>query len=123
MPHGQIGYIEVYSRDLAESKTFYERAFGWKFGETMGPDYQMFEDPTGNVGGGVGPQAAKWTAPDGGAHLYVTVDSIEKSLAAIEEAGGATLKGKTVIDPSIGWWASFKDPSGNELGIYETAQK
>ena len=118
-PHGAMAWFEMYSGDFAQTQRFYEQAFGWKFSTDMGPEYLMFDDSTGNVGGGFHPGMKP---SDGSPMLYVFVDSIEKSLPQIAELGGTQVQGKTEI-PTVGWWASVKDPQGNVIGVYETLSK
>lgn len=119
MPHGAMTWFELHSSDFAATQSFYQQVFGWKFSQDMGPEYLMFEDTTGNVGGGFQKDIA---VSAGSPMLYVTVDSIEKSLPQIEELGGKQVTGRSEI-PTVGWWASFKDPQGNLLGLYEGLQK
>jgi predicted enzyme related to lactoylglutathione lyase len=56
---------------------------------------------------------------DGGVLVYITVSSISEILPKIEQHGGAKLEGKTLIDEHVGWWASFRDPAGNPMYLYE----
>ena len=116
---GQIMWMEFHSKDFATTQSFYERVFGWKFDSSMGPEYLMFDDGSGVVGGGFSKDTPVST---GSPLVYVWVDDLEKSLAQIAEAGGTQVKEKTEI-PTVGWWGSFKDPSGNLVGLYETARK
>ncbi|MEM7313927.1 MAG: VOC family protein, partial [Planctomycetota bacterium] len=41
--HGKINYIEIPAKDLTETKSFFEKAFGWSFVD-YGPDYSSFTD-------------------------------------------------------------------------------
>src|SRR6202034_1795323 len=44
---GQVSYIEIPARDIAESATFYSEVFGW----TFVPDYPgSFDTPSGLIG-------------------------------------------------------------------------
>ncbi|MDX1534646.1 MAG: hypothetical protein R3291_03400, partial [Thermoplasmata archaeon] len=56
--------------------------------------------------------------PTEGAVDFILVESIEGSLAAVEEAGGRVLLPKTEI-PSTGWYALFEDTEGTTLAIWE----
>ena len=47
------------------------------------------------------------------------VDSIERTLRQIEDAGGRVLTPRTDIGPNMGAFAAFADPVGNEFGLYE----
>jgi len=50
--------------------------------------------------------------------LYISTDNIEASLAKIEQAGGVAVAPRTAI-PNMGWFALFKDPTGNMIGLFE----
>jgi predicted enzyme related to lactoylglutathione lyase len=120
MKHGAIEWIEIPSKDASASPKFYESVFGWKIqrSEQM-PEYPMFSDPSGNVGGGFDLRGKPAAA--GGVLLYISVDSIDRILPTIESHGGTMQKPKTQISPEVGWWASFKDPAGNTIGLFERA--
>jgi hypothetical protein len=47
----------------------------------------------------------------------VVSDDIEADLVRIKALGGTVLKEKTEI-PNIGWFALFKDPTGNTLSLF-----
>ena len=49
--------------------------------------------------------------------LHVDSDDIEADLEKIEALGGQIISHKTEI-PGIGWYAMFKDPTGNTLSLY-----
>jgi predicted enzyme related to lactoylglutathione lyase len=112
---GKIGWIELYSEDSEASAAFYEKAFGWNIrrDDAMG-DYIMFTDAGGELGGGFTKDAPKL-----GGGVYILSASIESSLEAVEAAGGATVRKRTPISEEIGSWASFSDPSGNIVGLFE----
>jgi predicted enzyme related to lactoylglutathione lyase len=47
------------------------------------------------------------------------VDSIDRTLQQIEDAGGRVLTPRTNIGPNMGAFAAFADPVANEFGLYE----
>ena len=53
----------------------------------------------------------------------IMVDSIAESLDQIESAGGRVVTPRTEIGPSMGAFAAFTDPVGNEFGLYEEPQR
>jgi hypothetical protein len=125
MTHGAIEWIEIPVRELESSVEFYEQVFGWKIQreETSAdhsPGYVMFQDPSGNVGGGFHSGIKPATE---GTLIYISVDSIEDTLRQIARAGGSTLHPTTLIHQDVGWWAAFCDPAGNKVALYESAPK
>jgi uncharacterized protein len=116
--NGAIGWIELYSHDTEASAAFYDKAFGWNIrrDDSMG-DYLMFTDAGGALGGGFTKDTPKL-----GGGVYILTDSIESSLGAVEAAGGKTVKERMPI-AGVGAWASFEDPSGNVVGLFEQAER
>jgi len=106
-------FIELPARDLAATKRFYEKAFGWDMAE-FGPDYAS--TTTGDVD--VGLQADAAEAPK--APLVVmAVDDLEAALKAVTAAGGKI--SKPIFSFPGGRRFHFVDPSGNELAVWQTA--
>jgi len=60
---------------------------------------------------------------EAGILINLTVDSIERELQAVERAGGQVVQRRQLIAGDVGWWAHFRDPSGNLLALFEPAQK
>ncbi len=122
MAHGAIEWIEIPAGDPAAAAKFYESVFGWKINrEARWEEYPMFMDASNNLGGGFTKQARP--QPEAGILIYITVDDIEGILPKITKNGGKAAHPKTQIAPEIGYWASFSDPSGNTIGLYEKVAK
>ena len=122
MTNGAIEWIEFHCDEgkSAELGRFYEAAFGWKVQiDPNMPDYAMFTDPGGTVGGGFTSSVSKG---DGGTRIYITVDSADAALDAVNKAGGKTKQERTLISDEIGYWATFTDPAGNVIGMFERPQ-
>ena len=111
---GKICYLEIPARDAHEAATFYERAFGWniRFRDT---DRPSFDDPTGEVSGA-------WVRdrtpdPEPGILAYIMVADAAAAVDAVVASGG------TVVLPAGHYatevLATFLDPAGNLLGIYQ----
>jgi len=104
-------FIELPVRDLAGTKRFYERAFGWNMAE-FGPTYAC--TMTGDVD--LGLQADAADAPK--APLVVmAVDDLEAALKAVTAAGGRITK--PIFSFPGGQRFHFNDPSGNELAAWK----
>jgi hypothetical protein len=107
----RVCHVEIPAPDPAGLAAFYARVFGWTT-EPMGPDYVLFRDGTG--GGGFDGSAK---VCEGGPVLVMGVADIDAKLREIEAAGGRTLQGKTAIGDGRGFYAYFRDPAGNRMGI------
>jgi uncharacterized protein len=116
-----ITHIEIPAPDLDQACGFYEAVFGWTIvRDDSFPDYPMFQDGSGQAGGGFVKDARPSTTP--GIVPYINVADIEATLATVEAHGGRTVMGKTEIAPGMGSSALFADPVGNQLGLYEPAR-
>lgn len=108
-----ISYIEFAAHDLAATKQFFEGVFSWVFQE-YGPDYIAFNN-AGIEGGFVRSKLASTTAT-GGALIVLFSDSIEASIAAVQEGGGTVTK--AIFEFPGGRRFHFTEPSGNELAVW-----
>lgn len=113
MPN-EVCHIEIVATDGAKAAEFYGGVFGWETSVDPASGYVMFKDGSG-VGGGL-------TAPMYEGHtgtcIYIHVEDIEAMLKEIEAAGGETLIPKTRISEEHGFYALFKDLSGNVVGLW-----
>jgi len=116
---GKLGWVELHADDGGKLGDFYEQAFGWKIQKDPNmPEYVMFTDTAGDVGGGFSSQVAKAQG-----QMYLLTDNIEQSLDAVKAAGGKTVKERTPITDDIGAWAQFEDLAGNVMGLFEQAAR
>jgi predicted enzyme related to lactoylglutathione lyase len=109
----RFDYVELPTSALDDGVRFYEAAFGWSM-QRFGPSYAA--TTTGDTD--VGLQGDSKEAP--GAPLpVIRVDDIEAAAAAVEAAGG------DIVRPIFGFPGGrrfhFRDPSGNELAVWQTA--
>src|SRR4051794_14199643 len=82
-----IDYVEIPSKDVAASRTFFSGLLGWAFTD-YGPDYTSFED--GRITGGFF-KSEKVSRTESGASLPVIYsDALERSKADVIRLG-ATL--------------------------------
>jgi hypothetical protein len=109
-----VVHIEIPAADLAIAGKFYQDLFGWKIESVPEMNYTLWEPEVG-PGGGFSPlgEAVK----PGDVLIYVDSADIEADLARIKELGGEVLSPKTEI-PQTGWFALFKDPTGNTIALY-----
>lgn len=118
-----VVHIDFPASDPKASGSFYATVFGWQVHTDPNFEYTMFAAPGGPGGGFV-------TAGDGSGHLeykigeplvYIGTEDIDASLQAVEAHGGSVVLPRTEI-PGIGWWAVFRDPAGNRVGLYTARQ-
>ena len=115
MSRHPIVHIELSTQDSAESAKFYGGLFGWKTQAVPEMNYTTFDTGEGSPGGGFNPLGEQVKA--GEVFIDVGTDDIDASLAKAESLGGATVVPKTEI-PQTGWFALFRDPTGNRVGLF-----
>jgi predicted enzyme related to lactoylglutathione lyase len=106
----RIDYIEFGATDVARTKQFYERVFGWRF-QDYGPDYTSFQD--GRLSGGFTKDAPVRPANP---LVVIYAARLEETEGKITQAGGKIVR-QTYSFPG-GRRFHFSDPSGNELAVW-----
>lgn len=106
----QIDYVELPSQDLAGSKAFYASAFGWSF-QDFGPSYAGLAD-AGLDGGIAADEAVAVPVP----LVILKSHDLEGALERVQAAGGTITA--PIFDFPGGRRFHFKDPAGNELGVW-----
>jgi uncharacterized protein len=113
MKKPRLNYVELTVKDGAKSKAFYERAFGWSLTE-FSPAYHA--TTTNDVD--LGLEADAKAAPRAPLPI-VHVDDLEAALTVVTAAGGKITV--PIFSFPGGRRFHFLDPSGNELGVWQTA--
>jgi predicted enzyme related to lactoylglutathione lyase len=112
-PNG-ISYLHLPATDPAASARFYQAAFSWAVHNVDGPE-PGFEDGTGHVAGAWVTNQAVQREP--GLLLYIYVDDAEATAHRIVDAGGEIVEGPRPEGTLR--VATFRDPAGNVLGIWQ----
>jgi len=112
--NGKICYIELPSRDLLESGSFYNLVFQW---ETRKRDDGSiaFDDGVGEVCGTW--RTDRKPTAEIGILIHIMVDDIEETMQKIKAHGGTIVQPVGMEAPEI--TARFLDPTGNLLGLYQ----
>ena len=123
----KVVHFEIPADDLDRAQGFYREAFGWTINAVPELDYSFVETtptdetnvPTepGAINGGM----MRRQEPIAGPVLTVGVDDIDATLQRIEELGGKTELPKQAV-ADMGFSAYFRDPEGNVVGLWESAQ-
>ena len=116
MPTGKICYLEIPAIDVEASAQFYSKLFGWKI-RTRGDGQRAFDDATGGVSG-------TWVLGrtpnrEAGTIVYVMVDNVQGTLDEISKSGGQLVTPRTGLGSGGEAFATFRDPAGNLVGIYQ----
>ena len=119
----KVAFFEIPASNFMQAKAFYEKVFDWKV-DLWGDEGAMAlttpvdkdQKPTepGGINGGFYKRKSSHDQPSFG----VETDDIDKTLAAIEKAGGKVMTPKHAIG-EWGWMADFADPEGNVMALWE----
>ena len=112
--NGKICYLELPSRDIDESSSFYQTVFDWKVRQRDDGSV-AFDDGVGEVSGTW--RTDRKPATEVGLMVHIMVDDIEVTIQKIIEHGGTIVQPVGVDAPEITAW--FRDLSGNTLGLYQ----
>jgi uncharacterized glyoxalase superfamily protein PhnB len=111
---GKICYLVIPAVDIDRSADFYGRAFGWRI-RRRDDGSTAFDDTVNEVSG-------TWTldvppASDPGLMIYIMVADAAAAVESVLAAGGEIVQG--LDDAAQETLATFRDPAGNLLGIYQ----
>lgn len=118
-----VNWFEIPVTDLTRAKGFYEATLSIEIAITeMGPNQMGWFPMEMGLSGAAGTliQGDGYTPSHEGSLVYLNVDAIDPTLAAIEKAGGKTLVPRTSIGQH-GYIAHFEDSEGNRVALHENA--
>ncbi len=116
MANHQIVHIEIPAKDREAAAKFYNSLFGWDVQQIPEMNYATFSTGEGGVGGGFNPVSAD--NPPDRVIVYVSTDDIDESLRQAVALGGTVVQPCMEI-PGMGYFAHFKDPSGNTIALFK----
>lgn len=108
-----VSYIRIPAPDPAEAAAFYAAVFNWE----VDPKRGHFADGSGHVIGHFVSDID--VAGEGGIRPYIYVEDVEQALAKLSSLGGSCVtppypEGNLRV-------ATFRDPAGNVVGIWQMA--
>jgi len=110
---GQIVHIEIPADDTEKGREFWGGLFGWQFEAYPGEgpnEYHMTR-----ISDQQGAAITNMERGKKGTRAYFAVDDINAGAARVKELGGEADDASPV--PNMGWFATCKDPHGNEFGL------
>ena len=114
-------HVELNSTDVAKSKAFYGKMFGWDLEDVQMPNmtYTMISVGEGTGGGMMAqmqPGAPSiWLA-------YVLVDDVAAATAKAKSLGARVMKDVTPV-MDMGSFSIIVDPTGAHLGLWQANKK
>ena len=120
-PAASIVWFEIPADDTKRAKTFYNKLFGWKINALPHmPDYHHLD--TGGADASPDGGLMKRMHPQQAITNYISVLSVNKFAAKVEELGGSICKTKTAV-PGMGYFAICQDTENNTFAIWEMDPK
>lgn len=111
--HHNINYLEIPSKDIRASKTFFSTVFGWTFID-YGPEYSSFT--ARGIDGGFFTSKETVSTKTGSPLIVLYSNELEATQTAVEHAGGS------IIEPIFSFPGGrrfhFTDTTGNEYAVW-----
>src|SRR5262245_9270293 len=112
--HGCLSYIQIPAINVRESADFYVSVFGWEVREGS-DDHLGFTDATGHmIGAWV---TGRLSSRESGVLPYIYVHGIDAIIERIRASGLDIVKAP--YPEGAHWVATFRDPAGNTIGIWQ----
>jgi predicted enzyme related to lactoylglutathione lyase len=120
LPRPRFCYMEIPAVDLRQSVSFYEQVFDWNI-RHRDSSHPSFDDATGDVSGAwvTGREISRTP----GLLPYIWVDSIDATLKQVAASGGVVIEAPHLDSPGGCWIATFSDPAGNVIGLYQEGDR
>ena len=107
---GAFIWYELWCTDTARAKDFYAAVVGWTL-DDPGNGYVHIQAPDGEFIGGLMPIRPEMQGARPAWLAYISVDDVDRSVAAITGAGGAVRMPATEME-NVGRFALVTDPQG-----------
>ena len=111
--HEKIDYVEFASKDLAATKGFFEKAFGWSFRD-FGDEYCDFTNQGLNGGFYKADMCSEQSR--GGALIVFYSDNLSQTQGKVVNAGGTIVR--EIFSFPGGKRFHFAEPCGNEFAVW-----
>jgi predicted enzyme related to lactoylglutathione lyase len=112
--HGKLSYMQIPAADTSVLATFYRDVFAWNI-MGGGPDHLSFADASGELIGAFVTSIPVVREP--GILPYIYVDGVDAMVEKITSNGGEVVRAPYAEGALR--VATFRDPAGNVLGIWQ----
>ena len=113
--HHAINYIEFTTSDVALTRSFYEKVFGWNF-QAWGPDYVSFDKGNSGLDGGFRKGEPHQSQTESAPLIVIYSRDLNATEDAVKAAGGV-ITVPTFEFPG-GRRFHFSDGQGNVLAVW-----
>jgi predicted enzyme related to lactoylglutathione lyase len=120
LPRPRFCYVEIPAVDVHQSAAFYEKVLGWNIRHRES-DRPSFDDAANISGAWV---TGRPINREPGLLPYIWVDGIDAILLLVASHGGHVVDAPHHDHPdSTSWIATFQDPAGNLIGLYQESAR
>jgi uncharacterized protein len=118
-------HFEIPADNVERASNFYRKTFGWAIEKMPEIEYAVVHTDAEMSGpggeelppdGGIGSRQGPTKIP----HLTIIVDDLDAVTSQIEKNGGKIVKKKHSMGEN-GFSATFSDPEGNTIGLFQPA--
>ena len=114
---GRVAWFDITTTDLAKSKEFYGKLFGWKFNPVQGTDQAVEIVARGSAIGTI--RGAEGQISSFNGVVYIQVADIQESCKMAKELGGTLVPGFPFnLSNGTGAIGLVSDPAGHPVGMY-----
>ena len=108
-----IDYVEIPSKDVAQSRAFFTALLGWSFTD-YGPDYTAFDD--GRIAGGFFKSDTVSATTSGGSLPVIYAEALEQAKSEAIRLGATVTR--DIFNFPGGRRFQFTEPGGSEFAIW-----
>ena len=113
--YNKVGYIEIPTDNIEETKEFYSNMFGWEYEKSKeggGEEYWLIKND--GVKGAITSKREDNQTPT----FYIMVESIDDFIAKSQKQGAKVVVDKKEI--SEGFYATLQDQQQNTFGLWQS---
>jgi uncharacterized protein len=119
--YNKVGYIEIPTDNIEETKEFYSKMFGWEYekskegGGESEEKYWLIKNA--GIKGAITSKREHNQTPT----FYIMVESIDDFIAKSQQEGAKVIVNKKEI--SEGFYATLQDQQKNTFGLWQSKSK
>ena len=119
--YNKVGYIEIPTDNVEETKEFYSKMFGWEYEKSKEEGGESEEKywliKNAGINGAITSKREHNQTPT----FYIMVESIDDFIAKSQQQGAKVIVNKKEI--SEGFYATLQDQQKNTFGLWQSKSK
>jgi hypothetical protein len=116
--YNKVGYIEIPTDNVEETKEFYSKMFGWEYEKSKGESEEKYWlIKNAGIKGAITAKRENNQTPT----FYIMVESIDDFIGKSQQQGAKVIVKKKEI--SEGFYAMLQDQQKNTFGLWQSKSK